>query len=350
MFNARPGGVPDAPKPDAPNQDLGETSTSTHGSSQDARLPTHEGATFAKPELTINPMNILTLLHRACLSAFAAFAAFAALLLGSAATAYAQGNVENGLYLSKAAGCVGCHTVNKSGAAPYAGGRALETPFGIFYGPNITPEKETGIGTWTAEDFKRAIRQGERRDGSHYFPAFPYPSFTAMTDTDIQDLWAFMKTIPPVKQANREHELSFPFNIRFLVTGWKLLFFTPGPITQPASMPPPVVRGAYLAGALGHCGECHTPRNFLGGPDKSQLFGGAKIPEGKVPNLTPTRLKKWSDAELKEYLVTGNAPNGDVVVDPMSEVITNTTSKLTPADLAAMAAYLRSLPPKDEPK
>ncbi len=289
-------------------------------------------------------MNILTLLHRVYLHGLAA------ILLASAASASAQGNAVNGQYLAKAGGCVGCHTINKAGAIPFAGGRALETPFGIFYGPNITPDKETGLGNWSEADFKRAIRQGERRDGSHYFPAFPYPSFTGMTDADIQDLWAYLKTIPPVKQVNRDHELRFPFSLRFLVTGWKLMFFTPGPATLPGPANDPLARGAYLVGVLGHCGECHTPRNALGGPNKSELFAGAKIPEGKVPNLTPTRLKKWTDAQLAEYLKTGNAPNGDVVVEPMSEVVTNTTSQLTPADVAAVIAYLRSLPPRDEPK
>ena len=261
---------------------------------------------------------------------------------------FAQGNPKNGEYIAKAAGCVGCHTENKAGAVPYAGGRALETPFGIFYGPNITPDKQTGIGEWSDADFKRAIRNGERRDGSHYFPAFPYPSFTGMTDADIQDLWSYLKTLPPKSQANRAHELRFPYSLRILVTGWKMLFFTPGPAASAAPAADPVARGAYLVGVLGHCGECHTPRNFLGGPDTSQLYAGAKIPEGKVPNLTPTRLKKWSDPELKEYLATGTAPNGDVAVEPMSEVITNTTSQLNSADIAAMIAYLRSLPPRAE--
>ncbi len=275
---------------------------------------------------------------------------FVVALLASTLSATAQGNATNGQYIAKAAGCVGCHTVNKAGAIPFAGGRALETPFGTFYGPNITPDKQTGIGNWSDADFKRAIRQGERRDGSHYFPAFPYPSFTGMSDADILDLWAYLKALPPAKQANREHDLRFPYNLRFLVTGWKVLFFTPGPAVSSAAATDPVARGAYLVGVLGHCGECHTPRNFLGGPDKNERFAGAKIPEGKVPNLTPTRLKKWSDAELKDYLMTGNTPSGDVAVEPMSEVITNTTSQLTSADMAAMIAYLRTLPARPEPK
>lgn len=271
-------------------------------------------------------------------------------LFASVASLHAQGNAKNGQYIAAAAGCVGCHTEAKAGAVPFAGGRALETPFGTFYGPNITPDRQTGIGDWTDADFKRALRHGERRDGSHYFPAFPYPSFTGMSDTDIQDLWAFMKTLPPTNRVNREHALRFPYNQRFLVAGWKLLYFKPGTVATAASTADPVARGAYLVGVLGHCGECHTPRNFLGGPVTQELLAGAKIPEGKVPNLTPTRLKKWSDGDIKEYLSTGTAPNGDIALEPMSEVITNTTSKLSPADLNAMVAYLRSLPPREGKK
>jgi len=266
------------------------------------------------------------------------------------APAIAQGDVKHGQYLAKAGGCVGCHTENKAGAIPFSGGRALDTPFGTFFGPNITPDKQTGIGNWTEADFKRAIRQGERPDGAHYFPAFPYPSFTGMSDKDIQDLWSFLQTVPPTNRANREHALQFPYNLRFLVGGWKMLFFKPGAQLAVAPAADPVARGAYLVNVLGHCGECHTPRNFLGGPDTKALLAGAVIPEGKVPNLTPTRLKKWSDTDLKDYLKTGTAPNGDVVVEPMSEVITNTTSQLTAEDLTAMVAYLRTVPAHEEPK
>ncbi len=273
-----------------------------------------------------------------------------ALLVMGATVADAQGDAGKGQYVANAAGCRGCHTATQPGSVPFAGTRALETPFGIFYGPNITPDKETGLGSWSEADFKRALRHGERRDGSNYFPAFPYPSFTGMADSDMQDLWAYLKSLPPTRQVNREHELRFPYSLRILVSGWKMMFFTPGSGSATAPVAPPEARGAYLVNVLGHCSECHTPRNALGGPDKSQLFAGAKIPEGKVPNLTPTRLKKWSDAELKEYLTSGTAPNGDVAVDPMSEVINNSTSKLNPADLASVVAYLRTLPARDEAK
>ena len=214
----------------------------------------------------------------------------------------AQGNVKNGLYVANAAGCIGCHTDNKPGAVPYAGGRALDTPFGTFYGPNITPHAQAGIGGWTQADLVRAVRLGERPDGAHYFPVFPYPSFAKMTDRDLQDLFAYLRSLPPDARANRPHELKFPFGWRFLVTVWKLLYFTPGPFVANLQATPAVNRGAYLVGVLGHCGECHTPRTFLGGTLKDRLLAGAKMPEGRVPNLTPTRLKKWDDEALRKFL------------------------------------------------
>ena len=265
--------------------------------------------------------------------------------------AFAQGDLKNGQYVAKAAGCVGCHTDTKPGSLPFAGGRALDTPFGTFYGPNITPHRDTGLGKWSEADFRRAIRFGERPDDAHYFPAFPYPSFTGMTDTDIRDLWAYLRSQPPVSRANRAHDLRFPFGWRFLVTGWKWLFFTPAPFLANLRAPAAVNRGAYLVRVLGHCGECHTPRNLLGGAKANRSLAGAKLPEGRTPNLTPTRLKKWSDAQLKEFLRTGLTPDGDVAAETMDEVIRNTTSQLTPEDLAALILYLRALPPlPDEPR
>ncbi len=269
----------------------------------------------------------------------------AALVL-SAAPALGQGDAQRGAYLAKAAGCQGCHTAANKGATPYAGGRELKTPFGTFYGPNITPHAEAGIGKWTESDFLRALRLGERPDGAHYFPAFPYPSFTNITVADARDLWAYFRSLPASDRANRAHELRFPFGWRFLVGAWKALYFEPGPKTPDPSRTPQQRRGAYLANALGHCGECHTPRGLLGGPDRSRAFGGAELADGGgAPNLTPARLKKWNDAELKDFLAFGLTPDGDVTGDTMGEVIRNTTSQLTPEDLAALIAYLRSLPP-----
>ncbi len=269
------------------------------------------------------------------------------LVLGTAlGGAFAQGDAKRGEYLAKAGGCGGCHTEDKKDAVPFAGGRALKSPFGTFYGPNITPHPEAGIGRWTEADFVRAIRLGERPDGKNYFPAFPYPSFTKIVDRDLRDLWAYLRTLAPSPRANQEHEMRFPFGWRFLVTFWKWFFFTPGPFTNLPGLSDIANRGAYLVQALGHCGECHTPRNFLGGPKTGRYLAGGKGPDGKdVANLTPTLLKKWSDKELEDILTTGIDPEGDVVAETMGEVVRNTTSQLTPADLNALIAYLRTLPP-----
>ncbi len=271
----------------------------------------------------------------------------AGLLLGApSAPVHAQGDATRGAYLAKAAGCQGCHTEAKEGATPYAGGRELKTPFGTFYAPNITPHPQAGIGKWREADFLRALRQGERPDGKHYYPAFPYTSFTRITDADLRDLWAYFRSLPTSERASRAHELRFPFSWRFLLGAWKALYFEPGPMPAVAARTPQQRRGAYLANALGHCGECHTPRGWLGAPDRDRAFAGAKLADGAgAPNITPAKLKKWSDAELADFLKFGLTPDGDVVGETMGEVIRNTTSQLTPGDLAALIAYLRSLPP-----
>lgn len=263
-----------------------------------------------------------------------------------------QGDAKRGLYISQAAGCLGCHTEARENAQPYAGGRALRTPFGTFFGPNITPHPQAGIGRWSEQDFIRAVRQGRRPDGAHYFPAFPYPSFTLINDQDLRDLWAYLRALPQSNRANQPHDLRFPFGWRWLVWGWKLFFFRPGPFVPDPGKSAVINRGSYLVNALGHCGECHTPRNFLGGPKRSRQLAGAKLAEGGgSSNLTPTRLKTKSDAEVKDFLQTGMTPDGDVAAESMGEVVRNTTSQLTPADLDALVAYLRSLPPlPDEPK
>lgn len=264
----------------------------------------------------------------------------------------AQGNAQRGEYLAAVGGCVGCHTEAKKDAASFAGGRALKTPFGTFYGPNITPHPQAGIGRWSEQDFMRAMRLGVRPDGAHYYPSFPYPSFTKITDADLRDLWAYLKSLPPSSRASQPHELRLPFRWRFPLWGWKWLFFSPGAFVPDPARNIALNRGAYLVRALGHCGECHTPRNWLGGPKNDRFLGGAKLGEtAKASNLTPTRLKKMNDAELKEILKTGMTADGDVLSEAMSEVVQNTTSRLTPQDLDALIAYLRSLRPlPDEPK
>lgn len=277
--------------------------------------------------------------------------AFALLLLIVSASAAAAGNATRGLYLSKAGGCLACHTEDKKDATPFAGGRALKTPFGTFYGPNLTPHPQAGIGRWTEADFVRAMRYGVRPDGAHYYPAFPYPSFTGITDGDLADLWAYLRALPPSARPNQPHDLKLPYRWRYPIAAWNWLFFTPGPVASNPGRPASVARGAYLVQALGHCGECHTPRNFFGATKKDRALAGGRGPIGKdLPNLTPTHLGKWSDAELKEFLLYATKSDGDAADEAMAEVVRNTTSQLTPEDLAAVMAYLRALPPlPDDP-
>jgi mono/diheme cytochrome c family protein len=282
--------------------------------------------------------------------AWARLACALVLLAGAASVnAAVVGDASRGQYVAVAGGCVGCHTEDRKDAPPFAGGRKLKTPYGTFYGPNLTPHPQAGLGRWTEADFARAMRAGVRPDGAHYYPSFPYPSFTRISDGDLADLWAYMRSLPPNSRPNQAHELRFPFGWRYAVAAWKWLFFTPGRFAGDARRPEAVDRGAYLVDALGHCGGCHTPRNFLGATKKELPFAGGKGPTGKdVPNLTPTRLKKWNDAELREYLISGITPEFDSADESMAEVVRNTTSQLTPADLAAMIAYLRALSPLPE--
>jgi mono/diheme cytochrome c family protein len=262
--------------------------------------------------------------------------------------------MARGAYVFRAADCLSCHTDSKNKGQPLAGGRALSTPFGTFYTPNITPDATHGLGRWTAEDFRRALRQGLAPYGSHFYPAFPYPSYAGMTDGDISDLWAYLQTQPAVAQGNRRHDLALPFRFRALIGVWKALFFKPKPFVAEPDQDAVWTRGAYLVQVLGHCGECHTPRNLLGGPKTSRhLAGAAKGPDGKkVPNITPfpkTGIGDWRESDITYFLKTGFLPDGDVAGAAMAEVIEDGTSHLTNADRAAIALYLRSLPPLPSP-
>lgn len=263
-------------------------------------------------------------------------------------------SVTRGGYVLRAAGCLSCHTDSKNKGQPLAGGRALPTPFGTFYPPNITPDSDTGIGEWTIEDLSHALREGRAPDGRHYYPAFPYTSYTGMTDQDVADLWAYLMAQPPVARANQPHELPLPFRFRALLGIWKALFFEPGRFTGDPAKDATWNRGAYLVEALGHCGECHTPRNALGGMDSDRrLAGTAKGPQGKkVPNITPHAkegIGDWRESDTAFFLKTGFFPDGDVAGGAMAEVIDDGTSHLNDADRAAIAAYLRDLPPSPGP-
>lgn len=289
---------------------------------------------------------------------FTALAIAAGLLGGPAAVAQEAADpqaVERGRYVFDAAGCYGCHTDVKNKGEALAGGRELKTPFGTFYGPNITPDREHGIGGWTLEEFTRALRDGVAPDGSPYYPAFPYTSFTRMTDADVADLWAYLRTVEPVAESDKPHALSFPFNMRWLNSVWQALYFTPGRLE--AGEPPAAVedadtwrRGAYLVHALAHCGECHTPRGLLGATDDSlALAGNADGPDGDIaPNITPhagTGIGDWSPGDITTYLDIGMLPDGDFAGSAMAEIIDHSTSKMTPEDRRAIAIYLKSLAP-----
>ena len=254
-----------------------------------------------------------------------------------------------GEYLFAAAGCKGCHTDTADGAVMAAGGRALKTPFGTFYGPNITPHPEHGIGGWSDADFIRALRQGVAPDGSDYYPAFPYASFTGMTDTDMLDLKAYLDTLAPAAVANRPHDLPLPLKFRPALAVWKLLYLRPGPLAAEGGRTRDWLRGRYLVRALGHCGECHTPRDALGGPVADMFLAGTRSgPEGKpIPNITPhdgTGIGGWKPNDIAFLLEIGMVPDGDFVGAAMGEVVEESTTKLTAEDRAAIAEYLLSLP------
>ena len=259
---------------------------------------------------------------------------------------------ERGELLLGLAGCVNCHTEPKDGAAPLAGGRALKTPFGTFYAPNITSDKTEGVGAWSEEDFVRALRYGRAPDGGHYFPAFPYVAYTEMTDADMLAIREAIMARPAVAQANTPHDLGFPFNQRWGMRFWKLLHFDAGAYEVDRSKSESWNRGAYIANALAHCGECHTPPDPSGGLDKARWYGGTKDgPEGEMaPNITPhpdNGLGQWTDADIAFLLTNGLKIDGDVVGSVMYEVVENGTAKLQAGDVAAVVEYLKSLAPID---
>ncbi|MEH6526491.1 MAG: cytochrome c [Sneathiella sp.] len=265
-------------------------------------------------------------------------------------SATADDMVARGEYLTAAGGCYGCHTIPGDGNKPYAGGRALKTPFGVFYSPNITPDGETGIGGWTDTQFLTALKTGISPSGHPYFPVFPYTSYTKITDEDGLAIKAYLDSLPKVVQEDKGHEVSAPFSWRWLQWGWRLLFFNEGPYVAPEGASTEVARGGYLVDALTHCGECHTPRNMFGGVDASlYLAGTPNGGEGEfVPNITPdnaTGIGEWSKGDIVSFMKTGLKPDYDDVQGSMEEVIEHSLSKLTEEDLTAIADYLKSIKP-----
>lgn len=257
--------------------------------------------------------------------------------------------IDRGEYLARAGDCVACHS-DPTGK-PFAGGRAMPTPFGNLYVTNITPDDETGIGLWTADDFYRTMHQGISRDGTLLYPAMPFATYTKITREDSDAIFAYLQSVPPVKQKNRPHELRFPFNQRELLLGWRALYFKEGEYRPDAAQSTQWNRGAYLVEGLGHCTMCHTAINRLGGSKESQEFEGGMIPNQNwyAPSLTSNReagLGDWYLNEIGDLLQAGVSTRG-TVYGPMAEVVYNSLQYMTDEDVAAMAVYLKALPKRD---
>ena len=273
--------------------------------------------------------------------------------------------VQKGLYLATIGDCVSCHT--RPGGEPFSGGLPLKTPFGTIYTANISSDKETGIGGWTEEQFTRAMREGIDDDGDHLYPAFPYTAYTKVTDEDIHAIYAYLKTLNPVKYTPPKNEMSFPFNLRGLLTIWNKMFLKVGAYQPDTTQSAEWNRGAYLVQGLGHCGACHTPRNQLGAEKADLALTGGTYQDDIVDtvheqeivkednvvrmwsavNLTssPRGIGAWSVDEIATYLKTGHTPYAGAF-GPMAQVVNNSTKFLTDTDAHAMAVYLKSLPPK----
>jgi mono/diheme cytochrome c family protein len=258
--------------------------------------------------------------------------------------------LANGENLFNIGGCANCHaTPGQDNRLKLGGGLALLSPYGTFKVPNISSDPKAGIGSWTELQFVNAILKGVGRNNEHLYPSFPYTSYQRMSLEDVRDLYAFLKMVPPETPPSEPHELPFPFNFRRSLGLWKLLFFdgksfTPDPARDAAHN-----RGAYLVEGPGHCAECHSPRNILGGIKPSERFAGGADPEGQgwVPNITPhpNGLAEWSAKDMEFLLETGLRPDGSAVASNMAAIIRG-TSKLATDDRRAMAAYLKALPPR----
>ncbi len=259
-------------------------------------------------------------------------------------------DASNGKTLFYAGGCASCHaTTGQDDRTKLGGGLTLHSPFGAFHAPNISPHARDGIGKWTEKEFANAMARGVSPAGEHYYPAFPFTSYQRMTGNDLADLFSFMKTLPMVEGRAPPHDLPFPFNIRRSLGGWKFLFLDGKDFAADPAKSPEWNRGAYLVEGPGHCAECHSPRNILGGIERGARFSGGPDPEGKgqVPNITPHEngLASWKKSDIMELLKTGFTPSFDSAGGSMAAVIKN-TAQLSDADRAAMAEYLSTLPPQ----
>jgi mono/diheme cytochrome c family protein len=252
-------------------------------------------------------------------------------------------SVERGRYLANAADCGSCHTIPGS-EHPFSGGRPIETPFGVIATPNITPDRETGIGAWSDDEFDAAVRQGRSRDGARLYPAMPFPYYTRMSRQEVADIRAYLNTVAPVRNAVRVNRLPFPLSLRASMIAWDALYFTPGQFHEDASKSKDWNRGAYLVQGPGHCGACHTPKNFLGGDKQSDAFHGYVLQGWTAPNITSGQgpLRNWSTDDLAEYLKSGHNRNA-AATGLMGEVVDLSTSKMTDQDVKAIAIYLKDV-------
>ncbi|PLP99449.1 alcohol dehydrogenase [Cupriavidus pauculus] len=268
---------------------------------------------------------------------------------GAAALSPASQIIVKGEYLARAGDCVACHTEPNN--PPFAGGRAMATPFGSLFVPNITPDDETGIGQWTADDFYRMMHTGVSRDGNLLYPAMPFASYTKVTREDSDAIYAYLMSVPPVKRKNHPHELRFPFNKRELLIGWRALYFKEGEFQPDPKQSVQWNRGAYLVQGLGHCAMCHTAINALGGSSESKEFEGGMIPNQNwyAPSLTSNReagLGNWPLQDIVDLLQVGVSHRA-TVYGPMAEVVYNSLQYMTDEDVQAMAVYLQALPQRD---
>ena len=255
-----------------------------------------------------------------------------------------QGDAASGETVFWAGGCASCHKAEGSDdSLALPGGRRFVTQVGTFVAPNISSDPTHGIGGWSLPQFASALLEGTSPEGEHYYPSFPYTTYARMTDQDVADLWAFMQTLPPESRENESHDLGFPFNIRLTLGGWKLLFLNDDWVLAEAR-DPQLERGRYLVEALGHCAECHTPRNLLGGLDTAHWMAGAPNPSGHgtIPGIAPGKLD-WAAEDIAYYLETGFTPDFDSAGGEMTEVIRN-MAQLSPEDRAAIAAYKKAIP------
>ncbi|MGB0671910.1 MAG: c-type cytochrome [Rhodospirillales bacterium] len=254
-----------------------------------------------------------------------------------------EGDVARGAYVARLSACITCHTDIQGGGAVLAGGAAIKTPFGTFYAPNITPDPEAGIGSWSLPDFARALTEGISPDGRHYFPAFPYPFFERLSDQDIVDLWAAVQSVPAVKNSAPDHDLPIPFGAGLAARVWQALFLSPPTAPRMEGTAADRERGAYLAEGPAHCGACHTPRNLFGARDTTRRFRGGEASSGeKAPAITAEALKRrnWTEKNLVYALRTGLMPDGDSFGGAMARVVNGGTRFWSNKDLEALAGYL----------